>query len=453
MRIGGTWPSLVERFIEFSDWPTSRKSALLYGLALLFHTTESIAAHFAMAHLPWIDINLVDRVYWTWNAQIAISFLISLAAALRGVEGYWTLWLNVVPYGLMMMWAITIFGIASTAFAVWFPAVIVLVTVWYSPRDGFFAFLYGLFLIVLYCTLVFTGVVPFAPALLDRAIDAQNSALWTTQVFSNVLFYFSVCFGLVMLLISALHLQRRRLSEAQRSLDRSNRLIARYVPSQLADKITRGDPLESFRPERVKVTVFFSDVEGFSDASDRLDPEDLAGLLNEYLSEMMEVAESFGATVNHIVGDGIMIVFGAPQATSDRDHALRAVGMALAMQQRMGELQHIWAERGIDRPFRVRIGINTGYASVGDFGSPGRKLYSAIGMQANLAARIQAHADPGKVLLSQFTWALVREDFPCLDRGEIKFKGLQYAVRVYEVAAENAVAPTPHLRLASSREG
>ncbi|MGH8529332.1 MAG: adenylate/guanylate cyclase domain-containing protein [Nevskiales bacterium] len=180
--------------------------------------------------------------------------------------------------------------------------------------------------------------------------------------------------------------------------------------------------------------MFFSDVEGFTDASDQLDAEDLAAVLNEYLSEMTLIAERHGATLNQFVGDGIMIFFGAPQATSDQDHALRAVRMALDMQARLLELKDVWLKRGIRKPFRARIGINTGHASVGDYGSEGRKVYSAIGIQTNLAARIQAHCEPGKVLISDTTWALVKDDIPCTDKGELQLRGVHYAVRVYEVA-------------------
>lgn len=146
------------------------------------------------------------------------------------------------------------------------------------------------------------------------------------------------------------------------------------------------------------------------------------------------IAERHSATINQFVGDGIMIFFGAPQATSDHDHAQRAVRMALDMQARMQHLKDAWIDRGVRKPFRARIGINTGYASVGDYGSPGRKVYSAIGIQTHLAARIQVHCEPGKILISDTTWALVREDFACTDKGEFQFKGLHYPVRVYEVS-------------------
>jgi adenylate cyclase len=167
-----------------------------------------------------------------------------------------------------------------------------------------------------------------------------------------------------------------------------------------------------------------------------MEPEDLSAHLNEYLSEMAAIADEFGATVNQFVGDGIMAFFGAPEASNDRDHALRAVRMSLAMQARMVELGERWFAEGIQTPFRIRIGLNTGVASVGDFGSEGRTTYSAIGNQTNLSARIQEHCEPGTVLISHTTWGLVKDEIPCVEKGEIEVKGLHYPVRVYEVSAE-----------------
>jgi len=222
-------------------------------------------------------------------------------------------------------------------------------------------------------------------------------------------------------------------------LRRATTLIRRYVPAQLAEKILAGEHTGTGHPERRKVTLFFSDVASFTNTADRMEAEDLSALLNEYLSEMAAIADDFGATVNQFVGDGIMIFFGAPEVTSDRDHALRAVRMALAMQRRMTELGEKWFAEGIQTPFRIRVGINTGVASVGDFGSAGRTTYSAIGNQTNLTARIQEHCEPGRVLISHTTWALVNDEIPCEERGEIEVKGLHYPVRVYEVVA----APSP----------
>jgi len=130
-----------------------------------------------------------------------------------------------------------------------------------------------------------------------------------------------------------------------------------------------------------------------------------------------------------------MIFFGAPTATHDRDRALRAVRMAIEMQARLAELRTKWEHEGIEEPFQIRIGINTGVASVGNFGSKGRVDYTATGRQVNLAARLQVNCDPDKILLSHSTWSLAQDDIACIAKGEIQVKGFHQPVKVYEVTA------------------
>ena len=105
------------------------------------------------------------------------------------------------------------------------------------------------------------------------------------------------------------------------------------------------------------------------------------------------------------------------------------------MQERMVGLRERWTGEGISNPFRIRVGINSGHVNVGNFGSEGRMTYTAIGRETNLAARIEKACTAGRILISQATWELVRDDVPCVERGEIQVKGIQQPVRVYEVAA------------------
>jgi adenylate cyclase len=423
--------TLVERFIEINGWSTSRKTALLSGLtflsfvaaSLIFDLTAWLAGPEVAAT---IDEPLIDKVLWSWTAVLAVCFVVSWIVARSGREGRWTFVLLVIPFGAYTAAVVHLFGLMSTSLFSIFPLVVLLLALWYGPRSAWFGFGYGLLLGAVLIYLAVRDDVSFAPAFLDRDLDAQGNMYLVGVMIVMVMTVFVFCFTLVVLTLSA----RESL---QANLDRTTRLIRRYVPSQLADKIVKGEHSETFRPERTKLTMFFSDVEGFTDASDQMDAEDLAAVLNEYLSEMSVIAERYGATIDQFVGDGIMIFIGAPQATNDKDHALRAVRMALDMQRRMLELKDIWAERGIRKPFRARIGINTGYASVGDFGSDGRKVYSAIGVQVNIAARIQSHCEPGKTLISDTTWALVNDEVQCTDKGELQLKGVHYPVRVYEV--------------------
>ena len=123
--------------------------------------------------------------------------------------------------------------------------------------------------------------------------------------------------------------------------------------------------------------------------------------------------------------------FGAPVATDDRDHALRAVRMALEMNRRVAELEPNWRKFGARRPLLIRIGVNTGVASIGSFGSRRRMDYTAIGRQVNLAARLETQCEPGNVLMSHSTYALVRDEIPCELKGEIQVKGIHHPVQVY----------------------
>jgi class 3 adenylate cyclase len=422
--------TLVERFIDINSWSTSRKTALLSGLAFLFFLAGSLiidlALWLASDVAATLDKRLVDMLMWTWTAFLAACFGVSWIVARSGRDGRWTFFLLVIPFGGFTWTAIHLFGVMSTSLFAIYPLVVLLLALWYGPRSAWFGFGYGALLSVVMIALMARGNAPFAPAILDRNLDAQRNIYFVGVLFVLLMMVFIFCFGLVILTLSAREL-------IQANLDRTTGLIRRYLPSQHADRILSGEHTETSKPERTRLTMFFSDVEGFTDASDQLDAEDLAAVLNEYLSEMSAIAERSGATIDQFVGDGIMIFFGAPHATSDEDHALRAVRMAQEMQRRMLELSDIWTQRGIRKPFRARIGINTGYASVGDFGSEGRKVYSAIGVQVNIAARIQSHCEPGKTLISDTSWALVNDMIPCTDKGELMLKGVHYPVRVYEV--------------------
>jgi len=149
---------------------------------------------------------------------------------------------------------------------------------------------------------------------------------------------------------------------------------------------------------------------------------------------MLEIAHRHGGTVDEISGDAILVFFGAPVATDDRDHAIRAVRMAVDMQEAVIRLNEAWRRAGITESLSVRMGINTGVVTIGNFGSQDRMKYAVLGKHVNLAARIQATCDPGKVLISHATWLLVGEEIVCTPKGEGQFKGITRPVATYEVS-------------------
>jgi class 3 adenylate cyclase len=148
---------------------------------------------------------------------------------------------------------------------------------------------------------------------------------------------------------------------------------------------------------------------------------------------MSQIALSYGATVDKYVGDAIVTFFGDPETRGVNEDALACVEMAIAMRKRMSELQELWRASGIEKPLQCRIGINTGYCTVGNFGSEDRMDYTIIGSGVNLASRLEAAATPGEILISYETYAAVRQRIHCEERGLISVKGIAYPVTTYQV--------------------
>ncbi len=209
--------------------------------------------------------------------------------------------------------------------------------------------------------------------------------------------------------------------------------LKRYLPVQLVNNIKSDSKDATPEAKRKKLTMFFSDIKDFTQITDAMEPEDMARLLNEYLTEMNNITDEYNGTLAQITGDSLLVFFSAPVYMNDRDHATRCVNMALDMQTRMKELEKKWFKLGIDESLRIRCGINTGMATVGDFGSNTRKLYTAHGMQVNIAARLEQACDPGSILISHSTWALVDDKIQCTEQGQISIKGYHKPVRIYRV--------------------
>jgi class 3 adenylate cyclase len=180
----------------------------------------------------------------------------------------------------------------------------------------------------------------------------------------------------------------------------------------------------AIRTARKRLTIFFSDVKDFTAITERLQPEEITSLLNEYFTAMSEVALRHGGTVDKFIGDAMLVFFGDPESKGATEDAAACLRMAVEMQRRVLELNAQWRRRGIEVPFAVRMGLNTGYCDVGNFGSNDRMDYTIIGAEANLAARLQAVADPGQIVLSYETYALVRAIAEAHALPAIRVKGI-----------------------------
>jgi len=437
---------LGERLGGFIGWPLSRKLFLL-GFVGMFATALAVVVNaitFSNLSTSTMDLRLLNRLFEAWLPAQALITLAAVPAALAGREARWAGFLFVAVQAPFIAGLLHLFGTMGTPLVAIYPAIVILWTLVLDEGLGLFGFCNMVFWMVAIGMLEAAHRIPYAPVLLKRTLDDQSDPVWFWAVFFHILVLLVFCVSLCVLFQRTRRRQEAGLRQAHDQLERANRLIRRYVPAPLAEQIASGAYADSARPERRKLSMVSTGIEDFTAAAEALEAEDLAAALGEYLSRMVVIADAHEGTVNHVAGDRMLILFGAPRATDDHDHALRAVRMACAMQREASALRGMWSRHGLEQRLRIRIGINTGYASVGDFGSEGRKLYSGIGLQINLAERIQAECAPGQVLLSQPTWALVQEEFGSLPASEIAVKGLGGPLRVYALPPETE-EPEPSL--------
>ncbi|MFS4582503.1 adenylate/guanylate cyclase domain-containing protein [Phaeobacter sp. C3_T13_0] len=209
--------------------------------------------------------------------------------------------------------------------------------------------------------------------------------------------------------------------------------ISKYLSPQVYKSIFSGEKDASISTERKKLTVFFSDIKDFTATTERMQPEELTALLNEYFTEMSHIAEAHGATIDKFIGDAIVAFFGDPETKGTTEDARACVRMALEMQQRLADLGETWKEKGLEHPFRARMGINTGFCNVGNFGSDERMDYTIIGAEANLAARLESIAEPGGIVLSYETYAHVRDIIDAEPMEAAHFKGIAREIIPYHI--------------------
>jgi class 3 adenylate cyclase/HAMP domain-containing protein len=204
--------------------------------------------------------------------------------------------------------------------------------------------------------------------------------------------------------ITELKKREAELAEKSNVLEQLSNQLSKYLSPQVYDSIFTGRQEVTLTSQRKKLTVFFSDIAGFTETADKLESEDLTH-----------------------------IFFGDPETRGVKEDALACVNMAIAMQKRMHELQAEWRGSGIEKPLVCRIGINSGYCTVGNFGSEDRMDYTIIGGGVNLASRLESAATPGEILISYETYAQVKDQIVCEERDTIKVKGIAYPVSTYQV--------------------
>ena len=221
-----------------------------------------------------------------------------------------------------------------------------------------------------------------------------------------------------------LNILKEEAQETNKQLEGMSSQLSKFLSPQLYQSVFSGNRQGSRVSRRKKLTVFFSDLCGFTNFVESMESEDVTDLLNLYLETMTTIALEYGATIDKYIGDGIMLFFGDPETDGIEADAIKCVKMALDMLKELDNLSDRWERYGLKEPLQMRIGIDTGFATVGNFGSESRLDYTAIGSAVNRASRLEEAADNGSIYISQDTYALVKGAIDAEQLPKIELKGL-----------------------------
>ena len=208
-------------------------------------------------------------------------------------------------------------------------------------------------------------------------------------------------------------------------------MFGKYVAPQVVEQILKGSQ-ESLHLGGIRrmITALFVDIRGFTPLSEKAEPEEIVDILNDYLNLTAESIFKYEGTLDKFIGDATMAIYNAPIELED--HAYRAVQTAWAMKQGSYILQEK-LEKKFGKGVQFGIGINTGYAVVGNIGAKFRMDYTAIGDTVNTAARLESNAKAGQILLSKSTYELVKDKVEVTPLGEIKVKGKEQGIEIYQL--------------------
>lgn len=243
---------------------------------------------------------------------------------------------------------------------------------------------------------------------------------------------------------AAVAIERAQLNDKIEQEQKIRSKLERYhSPGVIEEIVRRTNTADETEVRNAEVSILFADISGFTTISETKKPEEVSEFLANFFNCAVEGIFAQGGTLDKFIGDAVMAFFGAP--ISQEDHAVRAVRAGLTMQQLVGEWNEERKGEGLP-PVKIRVGINTGPAVVGNVGTEKRVDYTVLGTSVNIASRLESGvAKPGDVVISQSTYEQVKDFFELKPLGEFPLKGLQQKMPVYSVLSElpAAIPPPP----------
>lgn len=209
--------------------------------------------------------------------------------------------------------------------------------------------------------------------------------------------------------------------------------LSKYFSPQVYNSIFSGALDVTINTSRKNLTVFFSDIKGFTTITEKLEPEILTKLITSYLTKMTDIAIEYGGTVDKYIGDAIMIFFGDPDSKGVKEDATSCVLMAIKMKKALKELRKNWKLAGLSESLDVRMGIHTDMCTVGNFGSLDRLDYTVLGNGVNLASRLETLAESNEILISENTYNLIKKEINCNYFDSLTVKGKSHSIKTFQV--------------------
>ena len=239
-----------------------------------------------------------------------------------------------------------------------------------------------------------------------------------------------------------------RVEEQMAELVRSGEL-RRFLPQSIVSNVLAGTIHTGSKFERRKITIVFAAIADFAQLTESLEPEDLSSLVNDYLRETTAIAVAHGGTIDAIVGGSLMILFGAPEPMPVEQQVSAAIESAKRMHARGRELQSLWQSYGVP-DISLQIGVNTGFCTLGVFGSDVLRSYTAVGAPLTIAARLQGEAPAGSVLIGLPTFAIARQTMSDA-RGPLSLSGTSGSVQYYELRGQDMTVARAEAEAAPAR--
>lgn len=208
------------------------------------------------------------------------------------------------------------------------------------------------------------------------------------------------------------------------------KMFGRYLSAEVMNMLIKSPEAIRLGGEKRRVTIMMTDLRGFTAISERLDPEQVVQILNTYFEVMVDLVHQYGGTLNEIVGDSMLVIFGAPQQLNDRAH--KAIACAIAMQNAMSKVNKINGSLGLPE-IEMGIGINDAEVIVGNIGSKTRSKFGVVGSGVNITSRIESHSLGGQILISESICKMVGDILRIDEKMEIHAKGKEAALTLYSI--------------------